>query len=158
MISYENAMLVNSKLASRGSKLVYPIQNLIDFVWKDKPPKSKQPVFLHPIEFTGEEATSKLYRLREWIQARPPDVSQYSKSPEPKPSQINIATLISSLDAIAWLLNMRGSDIPYNPLFHAYLFVSLDSAVLFLEKSKVSNDVAAYLHSIGVERKDYTDV
>ena len=53
---------------------------------------------------------------------------------------------------------MRGTDIPYNPLFHAYLFVSLDMTVLFLEKSKVREDVAAYLENIGVERRDYTDI
>lgn len=53
---------------------------------------------------------------------------------------------------------MRGSDIPYNPLFHAYLFVGLDNVVLFLEKSKVSDEVAAYLQNIGVERRDYVDV
>ncbi|GAW05634.1 Creatinase aminopeptidase [Lentinula edodes] len=158
MISHEKAVLVNSKLASRGSKLVYPIQNLIDLVWKDKPPKSREPVFLHPIEFTGEDATSKIRRVRDWIKSQPPDISQYSRSQEAKPSQINIATLITSLDAIAWLLNMRGSDIPYNPLFHAYLFVGLDNVVLFLEKSKVSDEVAAYLQNIGVERRDYVDV
>ncbi|KAF9065954.1 Creatinase/aminopeptidase [Rhodocollybia butyracea] len=158
MISYEKATLVNTKLASRGTKLVYPIQNLVDIVWKEKPPKSREPVFLHPIEFTGEDATSKIRRLRDWIHSQPPDVSQYSRSQEPKPSQINIATLITSLDSIAWLLNMRGSDIPYNPLFHAYLFVSLDSAVLFLEKSKVDEKVAAYLANIGVERRDYVDI
>ncbi|KAJ3770141.1 Creatinase aminopeptidase [Lentinula raphanica] len=158
MISYEKATLVNSKLASRGTKLVYPIQNLVDIVWKEKPAKSREPVFLHPIEFTGEHASSKLARLRDWIRSQPPDVSQYSRSQEPSSSKINIATLITSLDAIAWLLNMRGSDIPFNPLFHAYLFVGLDRAVLFLEEPKANEEVKAYLQSIGVERRNYTEI
>ncbi|KAF5365894.1 hypothetical protein D9757_011057 [Collybiopsis confluens] len=139
-------------------ELVYPIQNLVDLVWKDKPAKSKHPVFVHPIEFTGEDAASKLQRIRDWIRSQPPDISQYSRTQEPKPSQINIATLITSLDAIAWTLNLRGSDIPFNPLFHAYLFISFDRAVLFLEKSKVNEEVEAYLSSVGVERRDYTDI
>ena len=58
----------------------------------------------------------------------------------------------------AWLLNMRGSDIPFNPLFHAYLFVGLDRAVLFLEEPKANEEVKAYLQSIGVERRNYTEI
>jgi Xaa-Pro aminopeptidase len=58
-------------------------------------------------------------------------------------------------------LNLRGSDIPYNPLFHAYLFVGLDSAVLFAENSKVSKvraEVALYLEEIDVQLRSYTDL
>jgi Xaa-Pro aminopeptidase len=53
MISHEKATLINSKINSSGSKLIYPPQNLVDLVWKDKPPKSKAPLFIQPIEFTG---------------------------------------------------------------------------------------------------------
>jgi Xaa-Pro aminopeptidase len=55
-------------------------------------------------------------------------------------------------------LNLRGSDIPYNPLFHSYLFVGLESAVLFVELSKVQDDVALYLKDINVELRPYTDL
>jgi hypothetical protein len=58
----------------------------------------------------------------------------------------------------AYVLNMRGTDIPYNPLFHAYLYVGLDSATLFLESSKVDEEIEAYLQSIRVERKPYADI
>ncbi|KAF9263733.1 Creatinase/aminopeptidase [Marasmius fiardii PR-910] len=162
MISYEKATLLNSKLNPTGSKLVYPIQNLIDLVWKDKPSKSREPVFIQGREFAGEDAASKLDRLRQWIASQPPDVPKYSTSApaQPKPNQIPIATLISNLPAIAYLLNLRGSDIPYNPLFHAYLFVSVDPAAttLFLDSSKVVPDVEAYLQNLGVQRKDYVDI
>jgi len=62
------------------------------------------------------------------------------------------------LSFIAYTLNLRGSDIPYNPLFHAYLFVSFDTAVLFLDSSKVVDRLAEYLRRIAVERRDYTDL
>lgn len=62
------------------------------------------------------------------------------------------------LTLTAYILNLRGSDIPYNPLFHAYLFVSLDSAVLFVEISKVQDDVAAYLNENKVQLRPYTDL
>lgn len=58
----------------------------------------------------------------------------------------------------AYTLNLRGTDIPYNPLFHAYLFVGLDNATIFVDSSKVDETVEAYLQEIGVERKDYTDL
>jgi Xaa-Pro aminopeptidase len=56
------------------------------------------------------------------------------------------------------LLNLRGSDIPHNPLFHAYLFVGLDKAIIFLDASKVNEEASDYLKSLGVERREYTDL
>lgn len=58
----------------------------------------------------------------------------------------------------AWLLNLRGDDIPFNPVFHSYLFVSLSQAVLFIEPAKVSPAVDEYLRSINVECKEYNEV
>ncbi|KAJ7122012.1 Creatinase aminopeptidase [Mycena crocata] len=157
MISHEKATLLNSKLNSLDSKLIYPPQNLVDLAWKDKAPKSREPVYRQPIEFTGQEASSKLSHLRDWIRAQPPSVPAYSKTP-PTEAQMHVATLVTSLSSIAYLLNLRGSDIPFNPLFQAYLFVSLESAMLFVDASKVNDDVGAYLHSLGVERRDYVDL
>jgi len=58
----------------------------------------------------------------------------------------------------AYTLNLRGSDIPYNPLFHAYLFIGLDRAILFVEPSKLEVEVIEYLRSIHVDTKSYTDL
>jgi Xaa-Pro aminopeptidase len=54
MIAHEKATLLNSKLTSRSSKLVFPPQNLVDLVWKDKPQKPREPIFVQPVEFAGE--------------------------------------------------------------------------------------------------------
>lgn len=59
---------------------------------------------------------------------------------------------------LAYLLNLRGSDIPHNPLFHAYLFVGLESATIFLDASKVNEDTAGYLNSHNIERREYQDI
>lgn len=157
MISHEKATLLNTKLSPLDSKLIYPPQNLVDLAWKDKVPKSREPVYRQPIEFTGQEASTKLSRLRDWIAAQPPSVPAYSKLP-PTEAQVHVATLVTSLSSIAYLLNLRGSDIPFNPLFQAYLFVSLQSAVLFLDAAKVNDDIAGYLQSLNVERRDYVDL
>lgn len=148
---------------------------------------SSQVYFEYPFKktfidaFVGEEAASKLHKLRSWIAAQPPSVPAYSKTP-PTEAQMHVATLITSLASIgmrlfshsllhlnlliaarlffniAYLLNLRGSDIPFNPLFQGYLFVSLDNAVLFVDAHKVNPDIEGYLHSLGVERRDYVEL
>ena len=55
-------------------------------------------------------------------------------------------------------MNLRGSDIPYNPFFRAYLYVGLDKAVVFLQRSKVDHSVADYLREVGIERRDFVDI
>jgi len=157
MISHEKATALNPAVQKKNSKLVYPPQNLVDLIWDEKPSRSREPIFVQPYRFTGKEAGAKLAELRAWIQEQPPSVPPYSKA-EPKPSQMQVATLISSLPNIAYLLNLRGDDIPFNPVFHAYLFVGLNETVLFVEPAKVSNEVDEYLRSIGVARMEYNDI
>jgi Xaa-Pro aminopeptidase len=99
MISHIKAIDINSQLSSRNSKLVYPPQNLIDLVWKAKPVRSREPIFIHPMEFTGRSALDKLEDIRKCIRDTPPATLSYSKSP-PSPAQFHVATLISALDAI----------------------------------------------------------
>jgi hypothetical protein len=70
-----------------------------------------------------------------------------------KPSELSVHFMNP-----AYVLNLRGQDIPYNPLFHAYLFIGLDRTVLFTEGVKVNDEVAAYLESLDVERKEYNDL
>lgn len=59
---------------------------------------------------------------------------------------------------LAWLLNLRGDDIPFNPVFLSYLFISSEFAILFIEAAKINADVDGYLTSIGVSHRDYNDV
>ncbi|KZT04219.1 Creatinase/aminopeptidase [Laetiporus sulphureus 93-53] len=157
MVSYEKATKLNQALVGKSCKLVYPPQNLVDLIWVEKPSRSKEPIFVQPHQFTGKEAGAKLAELRAWIGNQAPTVPSYSKEP-PKPSQMQVATLISSLPSIAYVLNLRGDDIPFNPVFHAYLFVSLTQAILFIEPAKVSKEVDEYLQSIGVERMEYNEI
>ena len=99
MLSHTKATLLNSLLPPKGSKLVYPPQNLIDLVWKDKPLRSKEPVFIHPMEFTGKSTRDKLADIRTWIRDTPPTTTSYSKS-APSADKYHVATLITALDSI----------------------------------------------------------
>ena len=57
-----------------------------------------------------------------------------------------------------YLLNLHGSNIPFNSLFHSYLFISLDKVILFLTTAKLTEDTEDYLHSLKVERREYNDI
>ncbi|KDR67798.1 hypothetical protein GALMADRAFT_257642 [Galerina marginata CBS 339.88] len=157
MISHEKATLINSKINSKDSKLIYPPQNLVDLIWVEKPTKSLAKIYIQSTEFAGRDATYKLEKLRDWIRQQAPSIPSYSKQ-EPTPAQMHVATLVTSLSCIAYTLNLRGSDIPYNPLFHAYLLVTLDKAFLFVEPQKMHEDVAHYLDSIEVQQMPYTEL
>lgn len=99
MLAHEKAVVLNAQLQPKGSKLFYPPQNLVDLIWKEKPPRSKEPVRVQPLKFAGMEAGRKLARLREWIKERPPTVPSYSKDP-PKAGQMQVGTLLSDLPSI----------------------------------------------------------
>lgn len=175
MISHTKATELNNHLTPKGCKLVYPPQNLIDLVWKDKPLRSKEPVFVHPMEFTGKSTPDKLAAIRTWIRETPPTTTSYSKS-APTPDKYHIATLITSLDAVgkcdyvvqpprtnfyrpsAYVLNLRGQDIPFNPVFQSYLIVTADKAILFMDSAKLTDDVEDYLKAVGVDIREYNDL
>jgi Xaa-Pro aminopeptidase len=99
MLAHEKAVLFNTQLTARNSKLIYPPQNFVDLIWKDKPARPKEPIFIQPIEFTGKEASAKLAELRDWIKQQPPSTLSYSKAPA-TPAQMHVGTLITSLSSI----------------------------------------------------------
>jgi len=99
MLSYSKATELNNQLTPKGSKLVYPPQNLIDLVWKDKPLRSKEPIFVHSMEFTGRSTADKLDAIRTWIRDTPPSTNSYSKS-SPTADKYQVATLVAALDSI----------------------------------------------------------
>lgn len=104
MLSCSKVAELNKKLLPRASKLVFPPQNLVDLVWVDKPQKSKEPIFIHPFEFTGKTAQDKLADVRSWIKDKPPATSPYSKS-VPTPDKYHTATIITALDDIGKYLH-----------------------------------------------------
>ncbi|TDL21422.1 Creatinase/aminopeptidase [Rickenella mellea] len=163
MISYAKAAQLTKDLQARSAKLVFPPQNYVDLIWKTKPARSKEPIFIQRTSFAGQSASSKLAALREWIAEQPPSKPSYSKGP-PTDAQKHVAALVTSLPNIAWILNLRGRDIPYNPVFQAYLLVNVNEgeagggAILFTDMGKVGDDVGSYLEKLGVEVREYNDV
>ena len=109
-------------------------------LWTDRPQIPLNPIEIQPIEFAGEEACHKIERLRHEMQRLRAS-----------------ATLITQLDEIAWLTNLRGTDVHCCPLFVAYMTVTLNEATLFTDLRKVSTEVERYLGEQGIRLRDYTD-
>lgn len=100
-MSFAESQNLNSlfEKANREVTLVPVKENLVDKVWSDQPSRPSNPIFRLDEKYTGASVSSKIRRLRE----------QMAKSGSP-------GTVVSQLDEVAWLLNLRGSDIPYNPV------------------------------------------
>lgn len=105
-----------------GGELVSLDGNLVDSVWADQPDLPAAPIKGLATKFAGESVASKLQRLRAAMAERGAN-----------------AHIISMLDAIAWLFNIRGTDVDFNPVTISYAIVTEDSATLFIDPRKVSN-------------------
>lgn len=109
-------------------------------LWHGRPPIPLNPIEIQPIEFAGEEAKSKIERLRDELRRL------YAS-----------ATLITQLDDIAWLTNLRGTDVHCCPLFVAYMTVTYHDATLYTDLCKVTPEIEHYLGEQGITLRDYTD-
>lgn len=110
-------------------------------IWRNRPPIPERPVELFPLEYAGESTRDKLARIRKALRQRHAD-----------------GMLMSSLDDIAWTLNLRGTDVHCNPVFVSYLLVSSKDAILYINKVKLPQQVAGYLEAEGVAIAPYEDL
>jgi Xaa-Pro aminopeptidase len=117
-------------------------ENLVDQVWgSERPPRPQELVNVLGQGFSGKEVKSKLDDLR--------------KELEKKKSS---GFIVSMLDEIAWLFNLRGNDIPYNPVFFSYAAVTPTTATLYVDSTKLSDECTSFLKENGVSVRDYSKV
>ena len=110
-------------------------------VWNDRPALPAAPLYSHDEAFVAQSATSKLAAVRAGME----EVGATHH-------------LLSSLDDIAWLTNLRGADVDYNPVFLAHMLISKDRATLFVDNNKVDADIAKILEDSGITLAAYEDV
>ncbi|CEF55604.1 aminopeptidase P family protein [Acetobacter ghanensis] len=103
--------------------------NLVDAIWSDRPPLPAGPAFIHPLQYAGESSASKRERLAHTLRTLGQD-----------------AAVLSDSASIAWLLNIRGADIPCTPVVLAFAILHADTTVdLIIQRSKIPADVEAWL-------------
>lgn len=113
----------------------------INDLWAGRPLLPGDSLFLHDVKYAGESASSKISRVLEAAAGVGAN-----------------ALFISALDEIAWILNVRSSDVPCNPVATAFLYLSADSSVLFINPEKVYEKTQAALSEIGVDTAPYESV
>lgn len=113
----------------------------LEEIWKVRPSIPLKPVEIQPMEFAGEDVSSKIKRIRLALRAQHAD-----------------GMLVSALDDIAWTLNLRGTDVHCVPVFVSYLLIASDKVSLFVDEAKVSSEIRAYLESNGVSIYKYNKV
>lgn len=114
---------------------------LVGELWEDRPPLSAEPVWVLGERYTGKPSSEKIAGLRaEMVKCR---------------ADVHILT---TLDDIAWLLNIRGNDIPCNPVVLSYLAVTRDEILLFINHKVVSGEAKMYLEGLGVTILPYQEI
>ena len=114
-----------TKQISGSGIVLEQTQNFVDEIWPDQPCAPIEPAFSHPIEFAGESSASKAQRLAAEMAAAG-----------------QAAALITLPDSIMWLLNIRGADIPRNPVAHGFAILNADASVdLFMNEAKLARVV-----------------
>ena len=116
-------------------------EDLVGMVWNDRPALSAEPVWILGEQYAGMPAADKIADLR--------------KSMKEAKAGVHILT---TLDDIVWLLNIRGNDIPYNPVVLSYAVVTEDKFYLFINPEVLNEEVRCYLTGLGVTLKPYNDI
>lgn len=141
------ATVLDIKKAMGDKAIIVDAPNMLDPVWEGRPPVPQTPVITLGAETVGWSRTQKLTWIRKWLQDNGSD-----------------AILITALDEIAWMLNVRGQDVEYNPVVMSYLLVTRDDAFWFVRKGPVdpddheTEDSFYELTSDGVNIQDYSDI
>ena len=107
-------------------------------LWIDRPAIPQSKAFIQGLEFAGESATSKIQRIREKIG--------------------NNAIILTSLEEVAWTLNLRADDVLYTPFVLGYVLITPTNTLLYICKEKVTPEVEAYLQTEGVGLREYDDI
>ncbi|KAI1322817.1 aminopeptidase-like protein [Xylariaceae sp. FL0255] len=134
------AKKLSEKIQKSGGKELEPVaENLVDLVWaSERPARPKEPVKVLDEKFAGKDVKTKLEELRKELEKKK-----------------SLGFIISMLDEIAWLFNLRGNDIDYNPVFFSYAVITADEATLYIDSSKLGDECKSFLEANKVAIKPY---
>ncbi len=139
--SFAEVAAMEQELATKGNITVRTDADPMAELWTDRPVIPDNEVQLHPLEYSGELTSSKISRVRKYLSECGTD-----------------GLLVTALDEIAWVLNLRGSDVHCNPVFVSYLLISPEKVALYINNVKLSAEVNAYLASEKIDVEAYEAV
>ena len=126
-------------LAKAKIELNYSL-DFADAIWDERPTSPQSKIYAHDTKYTGKTRLEKLEQLRNEFLGE------------------SDSYLVTALDDTAWLLNLRAQDVDYNPVFYSYVLVEKDQAFLFVDESKLSQDIKAKLSGDGLVLKPYDGI
>ncbi len=127
-----------SELRAQGGITLRTNFDPLQRIWQGRPPIPENQVVIQPLKYAGETAREKLARIRKALRGQHAD-----------------GMLMTTLDDIAWTLNLRGSDVHCCPVFVSYLLISTTEATLYINKVKLTFEIVDYLQAEGVGVKPY---
>ena len=133
--------LLLSKLADEAKASLKTDFAPADFIWSNRPDFPANPISILDVKYAGESSGEKIDKLRKELKL-----------------EENQAYILSSLDDIAWLLNLRGKDIIYNPVFYSYVYMDKGNTILFVNRNSLNEEVLSYLKGLNVVVRNYEDV
>lgn len=128
------------QLAKQADFQINTQLDLISQIWQDQPALPSKAIYIMDDEINALSRKEKIEIIREKLNEK--SVSSH---------------FISALDDIAWILNSRGQDVDYNPVFLAHLFINQEQVVLFIDQQKLDTEVRKQFHDDGIQIKDYQD-
>lgn len=137
-VSVDTAKKWERAFSKKQQKLVQTSVNLVDEVWTSRPPPEINPVLVHPLKFAGRSVSEKLKDLRDKL------LQEKARG-----------VVFTTLDEVAWLYNVRGTDVSYCPVVHAFAVVTLTSAFFYVDQKKLSAEVTSHLNENGIQIRDY---
>lgn len=136
--SHSNWEALDSKFSAKNISLTdLP---LLKEIWTDRGTAAKNPIYVHPVERAGQSVQDKIAAIRQKMEDQHADVH-----------------IISSLDDVAWTLNLRGSDVQSNPVFLGYIVLSKNDAILFTDLEKLDTDARRQMDQSGVKMMPYDE-
>lgn len=139
--SFAEVAAMEQESATKGNITVRTDADPMAELWTDRPVIPDNMVSLHPLEYSGESTSSKVSRVCKHLLDCGAD-----------------GLLVTALDEIAWVLNLRGSDVHCNPVFVSYLLISPENITLYINNVKLPEEVKAYLVSEHIEVQAYESV
>lgn len=136
--SHSNWEALDSKFSAKNISLTdLP---LLKEIWTDRGTAAKNPIYVHPVERAGQSVQNKIAAIRQKMEDQHADVH-----------------IISSLDDVAWTLNLRGSDVQSNPVFLGYIVLSKNDAILFTDLEKLDTEARRQMDDAGVKMMPYDE-
>lgn len=139
--SFAEVTAIEHELTTNGNITMRTDADPMAVLWTDRPVIPDNKVCLHPLEYSGEPTSSKISRIRKYFAGVGAD-----------------GLLVTALDEIAWVLNLRGNDVHCNPVFVSYLLISPEKVSLYIDNVKLPAEVKDYLDSEHIEVETYDAV